>query len=164
MKAVLQRVDHASVTINNEVHNEIGKGLLIFLGITQLDTQEDIEYLVKKILNMRIFSDRDGKMNLSLLDTIGEVLVISQFTLYASTKKGNRPSFINAARPDIAIPLYERFKKELEKAYYSNVDNSAFAKANFKISPIQSGVFGADMKISLINDGPVTIVIDSKNK
>lgn len=164
MKAVLQRVDHASVTINNEVYNEIGKGLLIFLGITQLDTQEDIEYLVKKILNMRIFSDRDGKMNLSLLDTIGEVLVISQFTLYASTKKGNRPSFINAARPDIAIPLYERFKKELEKAYYSDVDNSAFAKANFKTSPIKSGVFGADMKISLINDGPVTIVIDSKNK
>ncbi|ARN71926.1 D-tyrosyl-tRNA(Tyr) deacylase [Nonlabens tegetincola] len=164
MKAVLQRVDHASVTINNEVHDEIGKGLLIFLGITQLDTQEDIEYLVKKILNMRIFSDGKGKMNLSLLDTIGEVLVISQFTLYASTKKGNRPSFINAARPDIAIPLYERFKKELEKTYYSDVDNSAFAKANFKTSPIKSGVFGADMKISLINDGPVTILIDSKNK
>jgi D-tyrosyl-tRNA(Tyr) deacylase len=149
MKAVLQRVSEASVSIDGKVQGEISQGLLVLLGIHETDTEEDLHWTVKKILDMRIFSDEEGKMNLSVKDLNGELLIISQFTLYASTKKGNRPSFIQAARPERAIPLYEKFKEECAKG---------LGKA------VQSGSFGADMKVSLINDGPVTITIDSLNK
>lgn len=149
MKAVLQRVSKASVSINNAIESAISKGLLVFVGIHPEDTQEDIDWLVKKIGNMRIFDDEKGVMNLSVIDIKGELLVVSQFTLQASTKKGNRPSYIKAARPDIAIPLYESFKEQLATAISRDV---------------KSGVFGADMEVSLVNDGPVTILIDSKNK
>ena len=149
MKAVLQRVSQASVTIDNEVVAQINTGFLVLLGITSQDTQEDIEWLTNKIKGMRIFSDDNGAMNLSLEQVSGDVIVVSQFTLYASTKKGNRPSFLEAARPEIAVPLYEDFVSTLSR------------KLNKKI---QTGKFGADMKVALINDGPVTIVIDSKNK
>ena len=149
MRLVIQRVSEASVTIDQLVKGHIQQGLLILLGIEECDTAEDIEWLVQKTVNMRIFSDTEGKMNLSLKDIQGDILLISQFTLHASTKKGNRPSFIKAARPEQAIPLYEsaiqKFSAELGK-------------------PIQTGEFGADMKVMLINDGPVTIIIDSKNK
>ncbi len=149
MRAVLQRVSQASVSIAGNVHSEIANGFLILLGIEADDTQEDGEYLVAKASQMRVFSDTEGKMNLDIKQVNGSFLVVSQFTLHASTKKGNRPSFIKAARPEQAIPLYEQFKKDL-------ADQSGV--------PVKSGVFGADMKISLINDGPVTILMDSKNK
>jgi len=149
MRVILQRVSQASVSINNEIHGAIGNGLLILLGVESEDSLEDIQWLTKKIVNQRIFSDEDGKMNLSLLDINGEALVVSQFTLHASTKKGNRPSFIKAASPQIAIPLYEDFIKEL---------NEKLQK------PVKTGEFGADMQVSLINDGPVTIIMDSKLK
>lgn len=148
MRAVIQRVSQSSVTINNNVKSQINKGLLVLLGIEDNDSEKDIEWLVKKIIQMRIFSDEAGKMNLSVQDIDGDILVISQFTLFASTKKGNRPSFIQAAKPSIAIPLYEQFLSALK---------NTFGKE------IYSGEFGADMQVQLINDGPVTIIIDSKN-
>lgn len=149
MKAVIQRVSKANVTIDNIEVANIKKGLLILLGIVDDDTQEDIDFLVRKTANLRIFNDENEVMNTSLKDIDGEVIVVSQFTLQASTKKGNRPSYIKAAKPDIAIPLYENFVLSLEK------------ELNKKV---QTGIFGADMKVELLNDGPVTIIIDSKNK
>ncbi len=149
MRTLIQRVTKASVTIENSIHSEIENGLLILLGIEENDSQEDINWLVKKITQLRIFSDSEGKMNLSVLDINGEILVVSQFTLYASTKKGNRPSFIKSAKPEIAIPLYENFISTLNQ-------NS--------VQEVKTGVFGADMKVGLTNDGPVTIWLDSKNK
>ncbi len=150
MRVLLQRVEEASVEIDSSILSSIKKGLLLFLGIEAEDTSEDIAWLVKKITALRIFSDEEGKMNLSIKDIAGELLVVSQFTLHASTKKGNRPSFIKAARPELATPLYEKFKVQLEEE---------LGKAKVK-----SGVFGADMKVSLVNNGPVTIWLDSKNK
>lgn len=149
MIAVIQRVSEASVKIEENIKGSIQTGFLILLGITHDDTLEDVEWLSKKIVGMRIFSDEEGKMNLDLKSVNGDILLISQFTLHASTKKGNRPSFIEAARPEIAIPLYEQMIKQLSKELGKE---------------IQTGEFGADMKVSLINDGPVTIIIDSKNK
>lgn len=149
MRVVLQRVKHADVVIEGNTHGKIGNGILCLLGIHSTDTQEDIDWLVKKISQLRIFDDENGVMNKSVLDSNGEVLVISQFTLYASTKKGNRPSYIAAAKPEIAIPLYEAFVKNL---------STTLSK------PVPTGIFGADMKVSLLNDGPVTIIIDSHNK
>ncbi|WP_336067096.1 D-aminoacyl-tRNA deacylase [Mesoflavibacter sp. CH_XMU1404-2] len=149
MKAVLQRVSQASVTINNQKVAQIEQGLLVLVGIVEEDTQEDINWLVNKILNCRIFSDENGVMNKSVKDIDGDVIVVSQFTLHASTKKGNRPSYIKAAKPDVAIPLYESFIKICEADLQK---------------PIQTGQFGADMKVALVNDGPVTIIIDTKNK
>ena len=149
MRAVIQRVSQASVISNGELTGNIGAGLLVLLGIEHDDIQEDAEWLCDKIRQMRIFSDAEGKMNLSLTDIDGQAMVISQFTLHASTRKGNRPSFIKAARPEQAIPLYEYFKKQ-------------FSTQTGK--QIESGIFGADMKVNLVNDGPVTIIIDSKNK
>lgn len=149
MRALLQRVSHASVTINGHVKSRINSGLLILLGVEQEDSAEDIDWLVKKIAQLRIFSDDAGLMNLSVQDIGGDLLVVSQFTLHASTKKGNRPSFIRAARPDTAIPMYEQFVEQL----------SALAG-----KPVLTGEFGADMKVELLNDGPVTIWIDSKNR
>jgi len=148
MRVVIQRVTEAAVSINEEINGKIEKGLLILAGIGQDDHLEDIQWLTQKISNLRIFSDDNGKMNLSILDIKGEILLVSQFTLYASTKKGNRPSFIQSAPPTIAIPLYEQFIKSLKETGIS----------------VQTGQFGADMKVSLTNDGPVTIIIDSKNK
>lgn len=147
MRAVIQRTSEASVTIGGTVTGRIGRGLLILLGIEHDDTQEDAAWLAGKIVQMRIFSDLDGKMNHALQDVTGDVLVVSQFTLHASTKKGNRPSFIRAARPEIAIPLYEAFLAATE---------AQLGK------PVQRGVFGADMKVALVNDGPVTIWMDSR--
>ncbi|WP_420582520.1 D-aminoacyl-tRNA deacylase [Reichenbachiella sp.] len=149
MITVLQRTSEASVKINQEIVGEIEEGLMILLGIEEADSQEDIDWLCRKVCNLRIFDDEAGVMNKSLIDVNGDILLISQFTLHASTKKGNRPSYIKAAKPDVAIPLYEKFIKQLE---------AELGK------PIQTGEFGADMKVSLINDGPVTIMIDSKNK
>ena len=149
MKVIIQRVTHASVSIKNKLYSEIVAGLLIFLGVGHDDTQEDIDWLAPKIATLRIFSDSEGKMNLSLKDIDGEALVVSQFTLMASTKKGNRPSFIDAAKPDLAVPMYETFVQRLEKELGK---------------PIQTGKFGADMKVELLNDGPVTIIINTKNK
>lgn len=149
MRAVVQRVSSASVTVEGDVISAMEAGLLVLLGITEEDGTEDIQWLVRKIANLRIFNDADGVMNLSLLDIKGEVIVVSQFTLYAAIKKGNRPSYINAAKPDIAVPLYEAFVLELEKELGKKVG---------------TGVFGADMKVDLVNDGPVTIIMDSKNK
>jgi D-aminoacyl-tRNA deacylase len=149
MKVVIQRVSEAAVTIDSNINGQIGKGLLILVGITHDDSATDIEWLVKKIVQLRIFSDEDGKMNLSLADVDGEALVISQFTLFASTKKGNRPSFTTSAPPAVAIPLYETFVATLEKELGRKVE---------------TGIFGADMQVSLINDGPVTIILDSKEK
>lgn len=149
MIAVVQRVSESSVKIDGKVKDEIGIGVMVLLGIEDADNQEDVEWLSRKIANMRIFNDEDEVMNKSLLDIDGEALVISQFTLHASTKKGNRPSYIKAARPDVAIPLYEAFKKQL---------------ATDLGKDIGSGEFGADMKVSLVNDGPVTIIIDTKDK
>lgn len=149
MIAVIQRVSEASVKIDGQIKGQIGIGYLILLGIGQDDGIEDIEWLTSKIINLRIFGDEEGKMNLSLQEIKGDILLISQFTLHASTKKGNRPSFIEAARPEIAIPLYEKTIKALEE------------KLGKKI---QTGEFGADMKVNLTNDGPVTIIIDTKNK
>ncbi|WP_299125223.1 D-aminoacyl-tRNA deacylase [uncultured Tenacibaculum sp.] len=149
MKAVIQRVSKASVTINKEKVANIQKGLLILVGIVESDTKEDIEWLSKKIVNLRIFNDENEVMNKSLIDIAGEAIVVSQFTLQASTKKGNRPSYIKAAKPDIAIPIYEQFVQQIE---------------NDLNKKVQTGQFGADMKVELLNDGPVTIIIDSKNK
>ena len=149
MIAVIQRVTRASVTINQKIHSEISRGLLILIGIEDADAEEDIDWLAAKIANLRIFDDEAGVMNLSVRDIMGEILVVSQFTLHASTKKGNRPSYIKAARPEKAIPIYEAFIKKIS------------AEIN---KPVQTGVFGADMKIELVNDGPVTILIDTKNK
>ncbi len=149
MIAVIQRVSEASVRIEGIVKGEIQAGFLVLLGITHTDTHEDVEWLSKKIVGMRIFSDVEGKMNLDLASVEGNILLISQFTLHASTKKGNRPSFIEAARPEIAVPLYEKMIFQLEQDLGKS---------------IQTGEFGADMKVSLINDGPVTIILDSKNK
>ncbi|MBK9580467.1 MAG: D-tyrosyl-tRNA(Tyr) deacylase [Saprospiraceae bacterium] len=149
MKVVLQRVNNASVTIDEKVHSSIDRGLLILLGIEHEDEKADVDWLVSKIVGLRIFNDAEGKMNLSNDELNGEYLVVSQFTLHASTKKGNRPSYIKAARPEVAIPMYEYFIKHLATISQTNV---------------KSGVFGADMKVSLTNDGPVTIIIDSKNK
>ena len=149
MRTVIQRVTNASVTVESKVVAEIQKGLLVFVGIEEADTQEDLDWLVTKIAQLRIFNDENEVMNLSVQDIDGDVLVVSQFTLHAATKKGNRPSYIKAAKPDIAIPMYERFVKALE------------SKLGKKVS---TGIFGADMKVLLLNDGPVTIQIDSKNK
>ena len=149
MRTVIQRVQHASVTIDGALKSKIGKGLLILVGIEDRDKQEDIDWLCKKICNLRIFDDEDGVMNKSVLDIDGEILVVSQFTLHASTKKGNRPSYIKASKPDFAIPMYEAFCKEL--GVQSGKD-------------VQTGRFGADMKVDLLNDGPVTILIDTQNK
>jgi D-aminoacyl-tRNA deacylase len=149
MIAIIQRVSEASVKIDGVIKGEIQAGFLVLLGVTHTDTQEDVEWLSKKIVGMRIFSDNEGKMNLDLNSVEGNILLISQFTLHASTKKGNRPSFIEAARPEIAIPLYEKMILQLE---------------NDLGKSIQTGEFGSDMKVSLINDGPVTIILDSKNK
>jgi len=149
MIAVIQRVSSASVTIEGKVKSSIAKGLLVLVGIEDADTQEDIDWLANKIVNLRIFNDSEGVMNISVKDEGGDIIAVSQFTLHASTKKGNRPSYIKASKPEVAIPLYEKFVKALE--------------ANME-KPIQTGEFGADMKVSLLNDGPVTIVIDTKDK
>lgn len=149
MRALIQRVKHADVVINGRVNGEIGPGLLVLLGVHITDTQEDIDWLVKKVSQLRVFDDENGVMNRSVMDVDGEVLVVSQFTLYASTKKGNRPSYINAAPPEAAVPLYEAFVESMSTAIKKRVP---------------TGVFGADMKVSLLNDGPVTIMIDTKNK
>lgn len=149
MRAVIQRVSEASVTIDGKKTADITTGLLILLGIEAADTQEDIDWLAAKIAKLRIFGDADGVMNLSVQDVGGDVIVVSQFTLHAATKKGNRPSYIKAAGPDVAIPLYEAFVKQMEKELGKHV---------------QTGRFGADMKVALLNDGPVTLVIDTKNK
>ena len=149
MKTVTQRVQHASVTIDGQIKSKIGKGLLILVGIGDRDTHEDIEWLAKKITNLRIFDDENGVMNRSCIEIEGEILVVSQFTLQASTKKGNRPSYIKASKPEVAIPMYEAFCEEV---------GLQLGK------PVQTGTFGADMKVELLNDGPVTILIDSQNK
>ena len=149
MRVLIQRVKEASVTVDNKLISLIHNGLLIFIGITEDDDREDILWLTKKIANIRLFDDENGVMNRSVIDAGGDILAVSQFTLMASTKKGNRPSYIKAAKPDISIPLYEEFCSEMEIAVNK---------------PIQRGVFGADMKVRLLNDGPVTIFIDSKNK
>lgn len=149
MRVVLQRVKEANVKVENKCVGQIDAGLLVLLGIETSDTEEDVLWLSRKIPTMRIFGDSEGLMNLSLLDIGGSILIVSQFTLHASTKKGNRPSFIKAARPDQAIPLYNSFKHQLKQNGISN---------------IQEGIFGAMMEVSLINDGPVTITMDSKNK
>jgi D-tyrosyl-tRNA(Tyr) deacylase len=149
VKAVIQRVSKASVTINGLVKSSINEGLLILLGIEDADTNEDIEWLSGKIINLRIFADEQGIMNLSVKDCNGDIILVSQFTLHASTKKGNRPSYIKAAKPDVAIPIYEKMIQQLQ----SDLGKS-----------IQTGEFGADMKVELLNDGPVTIIIDTKNR
>jgi D-tyrosyl-tRNA(Tyr) deacylase len=149
MRTVIQRVKWASVSINEQVHNAIASGMLILLGIETADTVEDIEWLCGKIAKLRIFDDANKVMNLSLTDIHGNCLLVSQFTLYASTKKGNRPSYIRAAVPEIAVPLYEKFVEKLEQEIQL---------------PVKTGVFGADMQVELLNDGPVTIIIDSKNR
>lgn len=149
MKAVIQRVSQASVTIDAKFVAEIQKGLLVLVGIEEADDQDDNNWLCQKIANLRIFGDENDVMNLSVKDIDGDIIVVSQFTLQASTKKGNRPSYIKAAKPELAIPLYEKFVQQLENELGKKV---------------QTGIFGADMKVSLLNDGPVTIIIDSKNK
>jgi len=146
MKIVVQRVKKAQVDIDEKTVGKINEGLLVLLGIKNTDTKKDVDYLVKKIINLRVFTDSDGKMNLSLQDVKGELLIVSQFTLYGECKKsGNRPSYTDAAKPDMAIPLYEYFISECKK----------------QVSIVQTGIFGADMKVNLLNDGPVTIIIDS---
>ena len=149
MRVLIQRVKEASVTVDGEVISLIDNGLLLFVGITDDDTRDDILWLTKKIANIRLFDDENGVMNLSVMDTDGDILAVSQFTLMASTKKGNRPSYIKAAKPEISVPLYEEFCSEMELVVNK---------------PIQRGVFGADMKVRLLNDGPVTIFMDSKNR
>jgi D-tyrosyl-tRNA(Tyr) deacylase len=149
MRVLIQRVKEASVTVDNKVISLIHNGLLVFVGITDDDNREDILWLTKKIANIRLFDDENGVMNLSVMEAGGDILAVSQFTLMASTKKGNRPSYIKAAKPEISVPLYEEFCSEMELAVNK---------------PIQRGVFGADMKVRLLNDGPVTIFIDSKNR
>jgi D-tyrosyl-tRNA(Tyr) deacylase len=149
MIAVIQRVSSASVTIEGKVKSSIDKGLLVLVGIEDADMQEDIDWLANKIVNLRIFNDSEGVMNISVKDEGGDIIAVSQFTLHASTKKGNRPSYIKASKPEVAIPLYEKFVKTLELHLEK---------------PVQTGEFGADMKVNLLNDGPVTIVIDTKNR
>ena len=149
MRVVLQRVTHASVEIDGALHSQIGRGLLVLLGIEPIDTQEDADWLVKKIAALRIFDDENGVMNRNVVDVDGQVLVVSQFTLMASYKKGNRPSYIRAARPEVAVPLYEYFVEQMAKTIGK---------------PVQTGVFGADMQVSLLNNGPVTITMDTHNK
>lgn len=149
MKVVIQRVSKASVTVDEKITANIQKGLLVLIGIEDADTQEDIDWLVGKIIKMRIFGDQNDVMNCSVQDIDGDIIVVSQFTLHASTKKGNRPSYIKASKPEFAIPMYENFVKALEKEFQKKV---------------QTGIFGADMKVSLLNDGPVTIVMDSRNR
>ena len=149
MKVVIQRVSSASVTIDNKIVADIQKGLLVLVGIEDVDAQEDINWLVGKIVNLRIFDDSNHVMNLSVRDIDGDIIVVSQFTLHASTKKGNRPSYLKASKPEVAIPLYENFVEQLEIELAKKV---------------QTGIFGADMKVLLLNDGPVTIQIDSKNR
>jgi D-tyrosyl-tRNA(Tyr) deacylase len=149
MRAVIQRVSSASVKVDDKITGEIKQGLLVLVGIEDSDGQEDLEWLSGKIVNLRIFNDDEGVMNKSVKDIDGGVLVVSQFTLHAATKKGNRPSYIRASKPDIAVPLYEQFKQQL---------TADLGKE------IQAGIFGADMKVELLNDGPVTIIIDTKNK
>jgi len=149
MRAVIQRVSEASVTIDGDRVAEIKHGLVILVGIEDADTQEDIEWLAAKIVKLRVFGDHDGVMNLSVQDVNGDIIIVSQFTLHSATKKGNRPSYIKASKPDIAIPLYKAFVFETEK----NIGKK-----------VQTGEFGADMKVALINDGPVTIIIDTKNR
>lgn len=149
MRVVLQRVASSSVTVSEKIVAEIQKGLLVLVGIEEVDTEEDIDWLVSKITQLRIFSDENEVMNLSVQDIKGDILVVSQFTLHAATKKGNRPSYIKAATPEIAIPIYEKFVSTLENKLGKKVP---------------TGIFGADMKVALLNDGPVTIIIDSKNK
>ena len=146
MRVVVQRVKHASVTINGTVNGKINNGFLVLLGVQSTDSEQDVDYLVKKVTNLRIFSDKNDKMNLSLKDVNGELLIVSQFTLYANCKEGNRPSFVEAAKPDVAIPLYEYFISECRKI----------------IPVVETGIFGADMKVDLLNDGPVTIIMDSE--
>ena len=148
MRVVIQRVSEASVKVDNQIVGEIGKGLMLLIGVDESDENSDADWLVKKILDVRVFSDDEGKMNHSVKDINGEILCISQFTLISDYKKGNRPSYIKAARPDTAIPLFEYFKDEMKKSGLKT----------------ESGIFGADMKVSLINDGPVTLVFDSKTK
>lgn len=149
MRAVIQRVSQSSVVIGGVCHGEIGTGLNILIGIEEGDGEEDIDWLCRKIVNLRIFDDNDGVMNKSVLDIDGDILVISQFTLFASTRKGNRPSYIRAAKPDISIPVYEKFLTTLE---------------NILGKQVKKGIFGADMNVTIVNDGPVTILIDTKNK
>jgi len=149
MRAVIQRVSKASVTIDEKIHSKIGNGLLVLLGIEDADTNEDIEWLSGKIVNLRIFNDKNGIMNVSIKDNNGDILIVSQFTLHASTKKGNRPSYIKASKPELAIPLYEKMIEQL---------NKDLGKKIF------TGVFATDMKVELLNDGPVTIIIDTKDK
>ncbi len=149
MKAVIQRVQHAGVSIGGELHASIGKGLLILVGIQADDTDEDIEWLTSKIGNLRVFNDENGVMNLSVKEINGEILAVSQFTLMARTKKGNRPSYIDAARPEISVPLYERFVRAMNEEMQKE---------------IKTGVFGANMQVDLTNDGPVTILMDTKNR
>ena len=149
MRAVIQRVSNASVTVEEKITGQIKTGLLVFLGVEDADTEEDIQWLSSKMVNLRIFNDENGVMNKSVLDIEGEILLVSQFTLHASTKKGNRPSYIKASKPDFAIPMYEKMIAQLEK------DSG---------KPIQTGIFGADMQVELVNDGPVTILMDTKNK
>lgn len=149
MIAVIQRVSSASVEIDKKIKASIGKGLLVLAGIEDADTQEDIEWLAGKIVNLRIFNDAAGVMNVSVKEEEGDIIIVSQFTLHASTKKGNRPSYIKASKPEVAIPVYEKFVKAVEVLLEK---------------PVQTGEFGADMKVSLLNDGPVTIIIDTKNK
>lgn len=149
MRVVLQRVTHASVEIDGALHSQIGRGLLVLLGIEPVDTQEDADWLVKKIAALRIFDDENGVMNRNVVDVDGQVLVVSQFTLMASYKKGNRPSYIRAARPEVAVPLYEYFVEQMAKTIGKSV---------------KTGVFGADMQVSLLNNGPVTITMDTHNK
>ena len=149
MRVVIQRVSHASVTIDGHCKSAIQKGMMILVGIEETDSREDIDWLCKKIVNLRIFDDENGVMNKSILETGGDILAVSQFTLMARTKKGNRPSYIDAAKPEISVPLYEMFVKTLSEAMGKEV---------------KTGVFGADMKVELINNGPVTILIDSKNR
>ena len=149
MIAVIQRVSNASVTIGNNIKASIHKGLVVLLGIEDADTPNDIQWLASKLVNLRIFNDNEGVMNLSVKDVNGEIIIVSQFTLHASTKKGNRPSYLKAAKPDIAIPVYQDFVKEVEECLGK---------------PVQTGEFGADMQVNISNDGPVTIIIDTKNK
>lgn len=149
MRLVIQRVSSASVKVNDSIVSRIEKGLLILAGIEESDNNEDIDWLVKKLCQLRIFNDNDGVMNLSVQDIVGDIIVVSQFTLHASTKKGNRPSYIRSAKPEIAIPVYNQFVSEIEK---------------FIGKPVGTGVFGAHMDVSFVNDGPVTIILDSKNR
>ena len=149
MRAVIQRVSKASVTIDNKIYSQITNGLLVLVGIEDADTAEDIEWLSNKIVNLRVFNDDNGVMNVSVKESNGNILVVSQFTLHASTKKGNRPSYIKASKPEFAIPMYEKFVQQL---------------GNDLGKTVSTGVFGADMKVELLNDGPVTIVIDTKNR